>query len=206
MSQQYPAQGYPPQNDGYQNPTSPPGQSYENYETEAPPGVPPGPPAGPATAAASRKKRAYAGQAYEFGAGANIAPGGQPQASGYSGYSQQQDAAGYPQGGYQQQPTAVQQSQTPLYGYQDGANVGGYQPAAPAYPTQQQPPQMAPVTQQFSQMDMSQKPGAAQTTRPPVLNQLYPTDLLNQPFKRDYPHPPAILPANVSEIVCPIQS
>jgi protein transport protein SEC24 len=58
------------------------------------------------------------------------------------------------------------------------------------------------MTQQFSQMDMSQKP-QPQTApqRGPVLNQLYPTDLLNQPFnvqELDYPPPLAILPPNVS--------
>ena len=58
------------------------------------------------------------------------------------------------------------------------------------------------MTQQFSQMDMSQKPQPqAAPQRGPVLNQLYPTDLLNQPFnvqELDYPPPPAILPPNVS--------
>ena len=58
------------------------------------------------------------------------------------------------------------------------------------------------MTQQFSQMDMSQKPAPqAAPQRGPVLNQLYPTDLLNQPFnvqELDYPPPPAILPPNVS--------
>jgi protein transport protein SEC24 len=58
------------------------------------------------------------------------------------------------------------------------------------------------MTQQFNQMDMSQKatPQAA-PQRVPVLNQLYPTDLLNQPFavkELDFPPPPAILPPNVS--------
>lgn len=61
------------------------------------------------------------------------------------------------------------------------------------------------MTQQFGQMDMSQKPMAqqpqAQQGRAPVLNQLYPTDLQNQPLnvaELDYPPPPAILPPNVS--------
>ncbi|KAI7305023.1 hypothetical protein KC315_g14889, partial [Hortaea werneckii] len=35
---------------------------------------------GPAPAAGGKKKRAYAGQAYEFGAGANAAMGGAPPA------------------------------------------------------------------------------------------------------------------------------
>ena len=200
MSQQYPQQSPPP----------PEGQKYDNYETQSPPGVAPAPPQGPA--GAGRKKRAYAGQAYEFGAGANSALGGQQQggaaAPSYSGFSAQQDAAGYPQGGYQQNPTAVQQTNTPMYP-QDGGSMGGYQPPQPAYPTQ--PPQHTPsiggVTQQFNQMNVSQtahqpqqQPQAPQA-KAPVLNQLYPTDLSNQPFnvaELDYPPPPAVLPPNVS--------
>jgi protein transport protein SEC24 len=40
--------------------------------------------------------------------------------------------------------------------------------------------------------------------RPAVLNQLYPTDLLNQPFnvaELELPPPPIILPPNVSLVV-----
>jgi protein transport protein SEC24 len=194
---QYPQPG-PPGEDGYgQQP--PAGPNYENYEANSPPGVAPAPPQG--QAAAGRKKRAYAGQAYEFGAGANAALGGQQQAGGaapYSGYSVQQDAAGYPQGGYQQNPVAAQQNTTPMYPGQEA--MGGYQPPATGYPA----PGVAGVTQQFGQMDISQKPPVAaapqQSQRAPVLNQLYPTDLSNQPFnvaELDYPPPPAILPPNV---------
>jgi len=204
MSQQYPQYGAPGSQDGHGNTPQPQAVNYENYETQSPPGVAPGPPAGPAQT--GRKKRAYAGQAYEFGAGGNAALGGQQQGGGaapYSGYSQQADAAGYPQGGYQQQPAAVQQSATPMYGHQDGAAApGGYQPPGPQYPVQAQAsPALGGMTQQFGQMNMSEKPPAAGQTRPPVLNQLYPTDLSNQPFnvaELDYPPPPAILPANVS--------
>jgi len=202
MSQQYPPTGVPPQ-DGYEQ-AQPQGPNYENYETTSPPGVPPGPAPGPAL---HRKKRAYAGQAYEFGAGANAALGGQPPAGGaYSGYSVQADAAGYPQGGYQQNPVAVQQSATPLYGQPDGAALGGYQPPAPTYPSQAQPAAggVPGLTQQFGQMDVSQKPApSASAPHAPQLNQLYPTDLSNQPFnvaELDYPPPPAILPPNVSEM------
>ena len=180
------------------------GSEYENYDSQTPPGVGPGPPQGPA--AARKKRRDYAGQAYEFGAGGNAA--GTPPGPGgsVSGFNQQQDAAGYPQGGYSQNPTAVQPGQTPMYGGQDqGAAIGGYQPPGAQYPAQAQP-NVSGVTQQFSQMDMAQKPVAAQQPqqaagRPPALNQLYPTDLQNQPLnvaELDYPPPPAILPPNVS--------
>jgi protein transport protein SEC24 len=202
MSGQLPPQGYPPQ-DGYAQPQ-------EQYASVSPPGTAPGAAPPPALGPGGRKKRAYAGQAYEFGAGANSALGGQQQGgAGYSGFSQQQHEAGYPQGGYQQTPAAVQQGQVPMYGHQDGGGVGGYQPAAPAYPVAGAAPAVggggagvAGMTQQFSQMDMSQKPAPqAAPQRGPVLNQLYPTDLLNQPFnvqELDYPPPLAILPPNVS--------
>jgi protein transport protein SEC24 len=190
---------------GYNTAQSPQDPNYEDYETQAPPGVAPGPMPGPAPG--HRKKRAYAGQAYEFGAGGNAALGGQQQGGGqpgYGGFSQQADAAGYPQGGYTQQPAAVQPSQTPMYGQQD-AGVGGYQPPAPTYPAQGQQPPAAAVnnmTQQFSQMDVSQRqqPQAAPQQKTP-LNQLYPTDLSSQPFnvaELDYPPPLAILPPNTS--------
>jgi protein transport protein SEC24 len=201
MSQQYPQQGVPPQSGYPQQPQVE--QSYENYETEAPPGVPPGPAPGPAHT--GRKKRAYAGQAYEFGSGGNAALGGQPAAGGaYPGYSAQADAAGYPQGGYQQNPAAVQQTATPLYpGQEPAPAIGGYQPPAPGYPAAGAA-NVPGMTQQFAQMDMSQKPPVAaapqQPQRAPVLNQLYPTDLSNQPFnvaELDFPPPPAILPPNV---------
>jgi protein transport protein SEC24 len=190
-----------PGQDGYgQSPV--PGQSYENYETQAPPGVPPGPAPGP-PAAGGRKKRAYAGQAYEFGAGGNAALGGQQPAGGapYSGYSAQQDAAGYPQGGYSQNPAAVQQGSTPMYGTQDASAAGGYQPPQPAYPAQPQAG-VAGMTQQFGQMNVNQPaPAPQQQPKAVQLNQLYPTDLSNTPFnvaELDYPPPPAVLPPNVS--------
>jgi protein transport protein SEC24 len=55
------------------------------------------------------------------------------------------------------------------------------------------------------QMGIGQQQPAAQpqqaAARPAVLNQLYPTDLLNQPFnvaELELPPPPIILPPNVS--------
>jgi len=208
----YPQHGAQAQDGYYQQPQGQP-QEYggsQDYEATSPPGVAPGPQPGPAPGG-RKKRRDYAGQAYEFGAGGNAAATPQGQGAPVTGYSSQQDAAGYAQGGYTQNPAAVQQGQTPMYGGQDQGAVGGYQPPGPQYPTQpqqqQQPPQpgVPGMTQQFSQMDMSQKPMAqqpqAQQGRAPVLNQLYPTDLQNQPLnvaELDYPPPPAILPPNVS--------
>lgn len=200
MSQQNPQYGQDPYNQ-----QSPPAESQEGYDAASQPGGPP--PTGPAATHGGRKKRAYAGHAYEFGAGANADLGGQQQAGGaYSGFSTQQEAAGYPQGGYQQNPTAVQQGSTPLYPGQDPA-AAGYQPPGQGYPA----PAVGGVTQQFGQMDLSQKPVPAPAPaqaqqRPPALNQLYPTDLSNQPLnvaELDYPPPPAILPANVSILSYP---
>lgn len=192
--------GYPPQ-DGYaQNP----GEQYDpaQYNAGSPPGTAAGTAAAP-VAPGGRKKRAYAGQAYDFGAGANAALGGQQQGGGAyeGGFNQQAHEAGYPQGGYQQ--SAAAPAQTPGIGQQPVvAGDGGYQPPGPAYPAQQRPG-INTMTQQFSQMDMGQKPApAASTARPLALNQLYPTDLLNTPFnvaELDYPPPPAILPQNVSD-------
>jgi protein transport protein SEC24 len=196
-----PQGGYPP-HDGY---APHPAEAYNQAQHEAtsPPSTAAGSAPAPA-ALAGRKKRAYAGQAYDFGAGANSALGGQQQGGGAyeGGFTQQAHEAGYPQGGYQQ--SAAAPAQTPGIGQQQIAGVGGYQPPAPIYPVQQQPA-VNSMTQQFGQMDMSQKPVAAaptSTSRPLALNQLYPTDLLNTPFnvaELDYPPPPAILPQNVGD-------
>jgi protein transport protein SEC24 len=196
-----PQEGYP-SHEGY---APHPEEAYNQAQPEA--ASPPGTAAGSALAPAplgGRKKRAYAGQAYDFGAGANSALGGQQQGGGAyeAGFTQQAHEAGYPQGGYQQ--SAAAPAQTPGIGQQPIAGVGGYQPPAPIYPVQQQAA-VNSMTQQFGQMDMSQKPVAAaptSTSRPLALNQLYPTDLLNTPFnvaELDYPPPPAILPQNVSD-------
>lgn len=140
--------------------------------------------------AAARKKRAYAGQAYDFGAGANAALGGQPTAGGdYGQYPPQP-----PVEGYQQQP---------MY----GGDPSQMQPAAAGY-APPAPPGMQQMTQQFGAMGMGdphqmapqQQHPVPQAARPVQLNQLYPTDLLSQPFnvaELDYPPPPITLPPGV---------
>ena len=189
---------FPPQ-DGYP-PDSAEQYNQAPYNAGSPPGTAAGQPPAPA-GPGGRKKRAYAGQAYEFGAGPNAALGGQlPGGGAYEGgFSQQAHEAGYAQGGYQQSVAAP--AQTPGIGLQPVPGVGGYQPPAPAYPIQQ--PGMNSITQQFSQMDIGQKTAPAVSTgRSLALNQLYPIDLLNTPFniaELDYPPPPAILPQNVSD-------
>ena len=159
-------------------------------------------------AAGGRRKRNYAGQAYDFGGGANSALGGQQvgggvypaPGGGYGGYPQQtqQDA-------YQHPPYGVDAArETPGYGQQT-PGVGGYQPPAPGYPGQAAQP-VSPVggiTQGMGNLGVSghqQQPPAPASQRP-QLNQLYPTDLLNQPLnvaELDLPPPPIVLPPNVS--------
>ncbi|KAH6721140.1 transport protein-like protein SEC24 [Leptodontidium sp. MPI-SDFR-AT-0119] len=215
----YPPQGYPPQDPYAEQSPSQPGFGA--------PATSPPPPAGhPEHDGGKKKKRGYAAQAYDFGAGANSALGGQTQGGGPAF----QPPPGPAYGGYQAQP------ETPVYGTQQyGAPVGGPDPAAanPGYispaqygggvgyqnpaagypgPGAPQAPGVAGITQGMGQMGMGgqpplpgaqpgqpQPPGAA--ARPAVLNQLYPTDLLNQPFnvaELDLPPPPIILPPNSS--------
>lgn len=175
-----PQGGFPPQ-EGYGQP------AYGSPEPTQSPIPGQGAPAPAATG--GKKKRAYAGEAFDFGSGANAALGGQPTAGGaYGPYPQQPQAAGY---------------QQPVY----GADPSQVQPAAPTYGA----PAAADVTQmtqQFGGMGMSEphhmlppQPVAQPAMRPQVpLNQLYPTDLRSQPFnvaELDYPPPPIILPPGV---------
>lgn len=158
-----------PPYDGAPNPTD--GQ----YPQDGGYGQQPAAPAGP-----SKKKRGYAGQAYEFGAGGNAAPAGAPPAgSPYTGQPAPQ--AGYGGYGYQAQPAEAQQPQygmppQPAYGAAPGVGSpvpqggfqqpaygaqGGYEAPAPGYPTPGQPgapPGVAGMTQQFGQMGMGAQP------------------------------------------------
>jgi protein transport protein SEC24 len=209
-----PQEGYPPQ--GYPAP--------DPYAQQSPaqPGFPATspPPGGQAEhdAAGKKKKRGYAAQAYDFGAGANSGLGGQTQ----GGAPAQPAFGGYP---------AAVDNQQPAYGAapQYGAQVGGPAPGAPqAYgqPAQYPGPGYAPPEPQYGHAPAAASPGVAGITqgmgqmgmgapqaqaqpgaqpqapgRPTVLNQLYPTDLLNQPFnvaELELPPPPIVLPANVS--------
>ncbi|KAG7120717.1 Protein transport protein SEC24 like [Verticillium longisporum] len=184
---------------------------------------------------AKKKKRGYASQAYEFGAGANTGVAGQVPAAGAQQYgipSQPQTpayaAAGYPgqdpsqlQQQQQQQPGVPQYGAgAPAYGAPQplAPQPGAPQPAAYGYqapdvgypgPGQGAPapnaPGVAGINQQMAGMNLGPggqpQPQSAQAARPVALNQLYPTDLLNQPFnvsELDLPPPPIILPPNSS--------
>lgn len=203
----YPPQGYP-QQDQY-------GQQAQYAEQQPQPGFEG---AGPAPADeqhdthGKKKKRGYAAQAYDFGAGGNAALGGPPPAPAnfapvgapaYGGYPSPGEQPSY--GGNQPYADSPQPS---TFGQSALGGLGGYQPPQQAgYPVPGAPP--APVggvggiTQGMGQMGIapqaSQQPlGAAPKV---ALNQLYPTDLLNQPFnvaELELPPPPIILPPNVS--------
>lgn len=182
----------------YQQPYD--GQAYQNPAASPPPAGPPGADA----AGGKKKKRAYAAGAFDVGSGGNAAVGGQlpgggqfgtpqPLQQGYGGYPAQdaQPAAGYPA---PQQP----------YGSPAPGAQGFAPPDYGAAPT----PGVAGLTQGMANMQMGggqpapQQP-AAQQARVGPINQLYPTDLLNQPFnvsELDLPPPPIVLPPNVSSL------
>lgn len=169
-----------------------------------------------------KKKRGYAAQAYDFGAGANSALGGQTQggaafqpaqaqAPAYGGYPQQAEA----QPAYASQynaPPEVPGAPVPGAPVQPyggtapyGSGVGGYQAPDAGYPGPGAPGGVAGITQGMGQMGVGGgvQPAPQQgVARPAVLNQLYPTDLLTQPFNAaelELPPPPIILPPNVSQ-------
>ena len=169
-----------------------------------------------------KKKRGYAAGAFDVGSGANAGVGGQTQGAGQFGmpptYPQndgQQPAQGYgysqgygaPAPQQQQQQQAQQQQPQPAYGEQP-TYAGGYQAPDQSYPAPgaQIPPgaqQVGGITSGMANMNMGgqaqQQP--TQAGRPMPLNQLHPSDLLNQPFnvaELDLSPPQIILPPNVS--------
>lgn len=175
-----PQGGYPPQ-EGYGQP------AYGSPDPAQSPVTPQGAP----QTQAGKKKRAYAGEAFEFGSGANAALGGQPTAGGaYGAYPQQAQPVGYQQPAYGADPSQMQAPPAGGYGHQASGSISG-------------------MTQQFGAMGMSephhvlppqQQQPAAAPQRHVQLNQLYPTDLISQPFnvaELEYPPPPIILPQGV---------
>ncbi|TQS35598.1 hypothetical protein Golomagni_03976 [Golovinomyces magnicellulatus] len=175
--------------------------------------------------AGKKKKRGYAAQAYEFGAGANSSLGGQ-----FQGGNHPQPSQGPTYGGYPAQPEPQIPYAAPYYGAQpvqtnDGAasisayggttpyGGVGYHPPNAGYQSMTVPAtaDVTGITQGFGQMDLGSKggvpaPGIQQipgqvAARPTVLNQLSSTDLLSQPFnvgELELPPPPIILPPNTS--------
>ncbi|KAI9800220.1 MAG: COPII subunit [Sarcosagium campestre] len=218
-----PSEGFPPQ--GYPSNDQQPQGVYGTNPSPAQ-GTSPAPPAGPALG--GKKKRPYAAQAYEYGAGANSAlggqqPGGVPYVgapggapAGLAQYPQQQpqqpgyqQPASQPQS-YPQQPYGVDPSVSgatgAAYGQPQVGGVGGYQPPDQGYPgggvTGAVGGGVGGITGQFGQMGIAGQQAPLQQAQQTVpLNQLYPTDLMNQPFnvsELDLPPPPIILPPNSS--------
>ncbi|ODA76527.1 hypothetical protein RJ55_07797 [Drechmeria coniospora] len=178
-----------------------------------------------------KKKRGYAAGAFDVGTGANATTNAQLQGGaqqyGIPAAGQQQPAAygGYPQPDAQQAGGAAYQYGQPGMQQQQQPAQQGAHPAYPAAPDQGYP---APVggaqlgqagvadisqamggmhlggqadAQQQQQQQQQQQPAAAQGHRAGPLNQLYPTDLMNQPFsvaELDLPPPPIVLPPNTS--------
>ena len=186
-------------------------QSQEQYDPNQQGAMSPAPGSTPAPPAAGKKKRAYAGQAYEFGGGANAALGGQqvgggqypppPQAQGYEGYNQQAQPPAQQTTFSNQQYGSGPASPAmggPTYG-QQAQNVGGYQSPAPGYPATGAPQQsMGGITQGMSNVSVGQQHPQMQG-RPPM-NQLYPSDIMSAPLnvtELDLPPPPINLPPNV---------
>lgn len=170
----------------------------------------------PGPSAGGRRKRNYAGQAYDFGGGANSALGGQQQGGGAyppppgAGYGQPVHHPGQAGAAYGSGPASPAMGVAPGYGQQPPM-MGGYQPPDPGYPTHgaapvHGPPGVGAITQGMGnmnmggQMQMQHQPPQTQMQGRAPMNQLYPTDLLNQPLnvsELDLPPPPIILPPNV---------
>jgi protein transport protein SEC24 len=184
----YPAPQFPEeqQQPGFTNTTSPP------------------PHAGDHPDGGKKKKRGYAAQAYDFGAGPNSALGGgssTPQAPGYGGYAVQPEVPS----GYGMPEPQMPAQQSYVQPPPPGAPVG-YQPPDVAYSSAAvASPGVGPITQGMGQMGLGGAPQSQIQSQQPaarrfVLNQLYPTDLLNQPFnvsELELPPPPIVLPPNV---------
>lgn len=173
-----------------------------------------------AAAPSKKKKRGYAAQAFEVGSGANAAVGGQMQGGGqqYGMPATQQPAAygSYPQADPQQQVSGpgYQYSQAPVQPHQP-ASYGAYPAPDQSYTNvapQSAGSGAAGITQGMGGMQLGGQPpqqyqqpaqtGAPQPARVGPLNQLYPTDLMNNPFsvsELDLPPPPIVLPPNVSQ-------
>lgn len=205
---------------GYTSPEPYAQQQPQQYEQDQGPGFE-GPSASsqfggiPQPTGVKKGRRHYAGQAYDFGGGANSAVGNQQQGgaaypaapgAGYGSYSPQMAQPGFEQSAYGAGQGGPAPMGAPGYG-QPHTETGGYQPPDPGYPAHGVTSMLGGVggiTQQMGQMGMggpAQPPPPGQLQHRTQLNQLYPTDLLNQPFnvsELDLPPPPIILPLNVS--------
>ena len=196
--------------------------SPEQQYSDDPHGPSPPPAEGQAHAhAGGKKRRQYAGQAYDFGAGANTQPPagasysgvtagyegyGPPEQQGFQQEGFQQQGYGYGAGAPQDQQQAYGQPQYPA----QGGGVGGYQPPDGIYagaggqPPQSGVDQIAAGMNNMGFHGTPQPPPQQPPIQRPHLNQLHPTDMMNQPFQvseLDLPPPPIVLPPNVSSVL-----
>lgn len=203
--QQYAQQPPYGQPDPYAQQQAPVDPSQQHGYAAVPASGPPaaGPPPAASHGGRGKKARGYAEQQYEFGAGANagLTPGGSGTGPGaYQGVYPGAQMGGYPAPDQTQQQGQFVQ---PMGGPAAVPQQAGYPGAQPAY----DPTGMGGVTQQFGQMGMGGQQGGAMAPQPQgstktqALNQLYPVDLMQQPFnvaELDMPPPEIILPPNVS--------
>ena len=207
-----PQPGYPP--NGQSGHEQYHQEQYDPNQQEVPESMSPAQGGPPTHTAGGRRKRNYAGQAYDFGAGANSALGGQQQGGGaYPGPPgmQPQPQPGYPPAIYGSNPVSPGMGGAPGYG-QPPSTIGGYHSPDPAYPTHGAPtpqPGMAGVTQGVSNLAMGGQGQSVplamqgQVQGRPAMNQLVPNDLLNQRLdvsELSRPPPQINLPLNVSTL------
>ncbi|CAK7209018.1 COPII subunit [Sporothrix curviconia] len=199
-------------------------QSFQDQQQQQPQAQAPPPAGAPAAEHGKKKKRAYAADAFNVGA-AGAASGQAPPPGQYGAPVQPVGALAY--GGYSAQAIADTQND-PQYGnvQQPGLGAQGGAPAAVgygSYPDYGYPGAGAPAVggvdavtagvanmgftsagQQPLQHQQPHQQAAVQQGQPPrtgPLNQLYPTDLMSQPFnvsELDLPPPPIMLPPNTS--------
>lgn len=218
-NQEYPYQQRHSQSDSYGQEQAPPqvANTQQGYPQQAYPQnmqTPPSsaPPASsmPSGYTGRGRRRGYAEEQYEFGAGANsgLTPATNPAlGQGMGGYPSQQEQQGQfvsPMGGM---PPPM--SSQPAYGVPPGLSgvgagniaAGGYEP-----PSGYAGPGMGSITQSFGQMGLNQAGGIQ---KPQPLVQLFTVDLMQQPFsvaELEFPPPEIVLPPNVwspSTIVSP---
>ncbi len=191
-------------------------KSFPDPQQPQPEGQGPPPATGNVAEHGKKKKRAYAADAFNVGTGANVVSGQLPQPGQYGAPAQPVGPPAY--GGYGAQPAEAQDVQ-----YGNPQAIGGAPPAAAAagyqYPDYGYPGAGAPgaggvdavtagvanmgftsAAQQPLQPQQAAQPQSALPARAGPLNQLYPTDLMSQPFnvsELELGPPPIILPPNV---------
>lgn len=165
-----------------------------------------------APALAQKKKRAYAAQpAYEFGGNVGLQPAQAPPPMMGPGAMAAPAMGGQPMGGQMGQMGGQMGGQPmgaqPMLGQPMGAQAMGM--ASPAGLMPQDDPlasqfghmNLQPQLQQAGQMQQQQAQQAQSRPSPMAQNQLYPSDLISQPFRveeLDNPPPAINLPPGVS--------